>query len=57
MMQILKLVEDEQKFSTLFFMNFQLKNWLNEGTNSRYLMYFQAFYNLNTFPYDACYDA
>jgi hypothetical protein len=55
-MQVLKLMEDEQKISTLSFMNFKMKNWLNEDTNNCCLMYSQTFYNLNTFPYHACYD-
>jgi hypothetical protein len=56
MTQVLGLVEDEQTFSTLYFMKSKLKNRPNEHLHTIVGMYSQTFFTLNTFPYDMCFD-
>jgi hypothetical protein len=54
--QVLGLLEDEQTISTLFFMKSKLRNHHNEHFNIVVGMYFQTFYSLNIFPYNACFE-
>jgi hypothetical protein len=55
-MQVLGSLKDEKTFSTFFFMKSKLKNHLNEHLHIVVGMYFQTFYTLDTFSYDACFD-
>ncbi len=54
--QMLGLLEDEQTFFTFFFMKSKLRNRRNEHLNIVVGMYFQTFYSLNSFPYNACFE-
>jgi len=56
MMQVLGSVEDEQKFSTLYFMKLKLRNHSNEHLHTIVGMYSQTFFTFNTFPYDTWFD-
>jgi hypothetical protein len=49
-------MEDEQTFSTSYFMKSKLRNCLNDQMHAIVGMYSYIFYTLNTFPYDACFD-
>jgi hypothetical protein len=55
-MQMLGSMEDEQTFSTFFFMKSKLRNCLNEHLNNVVGMYSQSFFSLNTLPYDTCFE-
>jgi hypothetical protein len=55
-LQVLGLLEDEQIFSTFFFIKSKLKNHCNEHLNTIVGMYSQTFYNLNIFSYNACFE-
>ncbi len=44
-------------FPLFFFMKSKLKNHFNEHLNTIVGMYSQTFCNLNTFPYDTCFEA
>jgi hypothetical protein len=50
--QVLGSMEDEGTFSHTVFHKIQIEEHLNTIVR----MYFQTFYNLNIFPYDACFE-
>jgi len=45
-----------EHFSTHFFMKSKLRNRLNDHLHIVVRMYFETFYGLNTFMYDATFD-
>ncbi len=54
--QMLGLMEDDWTFFTFSFMKSKLRNRFNEHLNIVVGMYSQTFCNLNTFPYDTCFE-
>jgi hypothetical protein len=48
---VLGSVEDERTFSNLAFIKNKVRNWLGGHLDTTMRMYFQGFYDLQSFPY------
>jgi len=54
--QVLGSMEDEQTFSTLYFMKSKLRNKLNEHLHVVVRMYSQTFFTLENFMYNVAFE-